>query len=228
MGRGAARSSIERACFRHGRDAPEPRSMCAPLNDCIASTRLAWQEILLIDVWTHWDLNPWAFRMRSGCDTTTPCALERKLLNERQLSFIKSSAPRMPDSVLCRDFCGALATASFKAQWLPGRLRLASTALPHRGQRALSGNEAWTHWDLNPGPSACEADVIPLHHVPLSASCREKGNSVLSGPVRPACQAQRCAMTSAEPWPQRASERSSLQEGCAWRSLLCRSVAREP
>ena len=25
----------------------------------------------------------------------------------------------------------------------------------------------WTHWDLNPGPSACEADVIPLHHVPL-------------------------------------------------------------
>ena len=26
--------------------------------------------------------------------------------------------------------------------------------------------EKWTHWDLNPGPSACEADVIPLHHVP--------------------------------------------------------------
>ena len=25
---------------------------------------------------------------------------------------------------------------------------------------------SWTHWDLNPGPSACEADVIPLHHVP--------------------------------------------------------------
>ena len=24
----------------------------------------------------------------------------------------------------------------------------------------------WTHWDLNPRPSACEADVIPLHHVP--------------------------------------------------------------
>ena len=27
---------------------------------------------------------------------------------------------------------------------------------------------AWTHWGLSPGPSACEADVIPLHHVPLS------------------------------------------------------------
>ena len=25
----------------------------------------------------------------------------------------------------------------------------------------------WTHWDLHPGPSACEADVIPLHHVPI-------------------------------------------------------------
>ena len=24
----------------------------------------------------------------------------------------------------------------------------------------------WTHWGLNPGPSACEADVIPLHHAP--------------------------------------------------------------
>ena len=24
----------------------------------------------------------------------------------------------------------------------------------------------WTHWDLNPGPSACEADVMPLHHAP--------------------------------------------------------------
>ena len=23
-----------------------------------------------------------------------------------------------------------------------------------------------THWDLNAGPSACEADVIPLHHRP--------------------------------------------------------------
>ena len=35
--------------------------------------------------------------------------------------------------------------------------------------------ELWTHWDLNPGPSACEADVIPLHHVPLR---QEKGRCV--------------------------------------------------
>ena len=24
----------------------------------------------------------------------------------------------------------------------------------------------WTYWGWNPGPSACEAGVIPLHHVP--------------------------------------------------------------
>ena len=24
----------------------------------------------------------------------------------------------------------------------------------------------WTHWGSSPGPSTCEADVIPLHHVP--------------------------------------------------------------
>ena len=33
--------------------------------------------------------------------------------------------------------------------------------------RRYGHHHAWTHWDLNPGPSACEADVIPLHHVPL-------------------------------------------------------------
>ena len=27
--------------------------------------------------------------------------------------------------------------------------------------------DKWTHWGLSPGPSACGADVIPLHHVPL-------------------------------------------------------------
>ena len=28
----------------------------------------------------------------------------------------------------------------------------------------------WTRWGLNPGPSACEADVIPLHHTPVGAA----------------------------------------------------------
>ena len=26
--------------------------------------------------------------------------------------------------------------------------------------------KTWTHWGLSPGSSACEADVIPLHHEP--------------------------------------------------------------
>ena len=30
--------------------------------------------------------------------------------------------------------------------------------------------QKWTHWDLNPGPSACGADVIPLHHVPVDTA----------------------------------------------------------
>jgi hypothetical protein len=30
--------------------------------------------------------------------------------------------------------------------------------------------EKWTHWDLNPGPFACEADVIPPHHVPVGGA----------------------------------------------------------
>ena len=33
--------------------------------------------------------------------------------------------------------------------------------------------EKWAHWDLNPGPSACEADVIPLDHVPRDGSGRK-------------------------------------------------------
>ena len=33
-------------------------------------------------------------------------------------------------------------------------------------RRLVSRCTKWTHWDLNPGPSACEADVIPLHHAP--------------------------------------------------------------
>ncbi len=30
--------------------------------------------------------------------------------------------------------------------------------------RACGATKVWTHWGLNPGPSACEADVIPLNH----------------------------------------------------------------
>ena len=64
-------------------------------------------------------IEPRAFRMRTGCDTTTPCALE----------------------------------------W-----RCTLRVLLHSSTLAIE----WTHWGLSAGPSACEADVIPLHHVPLN------------------------------------------------------------
>ena len=35
---------------------------------------------------------------------------------------------------------------------------------------------AWTHWGLNPGPSACKPDVIPLHHVPARSQKQRKYN----------------------------------------------------
>ena len=31
----------------------------------------------------------------------------------------------------------------------------------------------WTHWGLNPGLSACKADVIPLHQLPSTAFTHE-------------------------------------------------------
>ena len=40
----------------------------------------------------------------------------------------------------------------------------------HYRQPIHASKTNWTHWGLNPGPSACEADVIPLHHVPILLS----------------------------------------------------------
>ena len=48
---------------------------------------------------------------------------------------------------------------------MPGRPHLECAVLP--ADQLYWHHHAWTHWDLNPGPSACEADVMPLHHVPL-------------------------------------------------------------
>ena len=38
-------------------------------------------------------------------------------------------------------------------------------------EEQVTNPNKWTHWDLNPGPSACEADVIPLHHAPGDNWC---------------------------------------------------------
>ena len=51
-----------------------------------------------------------------------------------------------------------------------GRALLGSVCIqPLSLAECTSPLHKWTHWDLSPGPSACEADVMPLHHVPLGS-----------------------------------------------------------
>ena len=53
-----------------------------------------------------------------------------------------------------------------------------------RQQDAYPPYEVWTHWGLSPGPPACWAGVIPLHHVPcckrskVACSCFERSDSL--------------------------------------------------
>ena len=59
---------------------------------------------------------------------------------------------------------------SLHADLAARRARPWSESDARRHVRVYSGTSLeqtnWTHWGLNPGPSACRADVIPLHHVP--------------------------------------------------------------
>ena len=61
-------------------------------------------------------------------------------------------------------------TLALYRQALDGRLGSRNFTLRTNGYLNILpfSDIRWTHWGLNPGPSACEADVIPLHHVPLS------------------------------------------------------------
>ena len=80
--------------------------------------------------------------------------------------------------------------------WATGPVRIPpasalQSSLPRRDGREHGEPQRepkWTHWDLNPGPSACEADVIPLHHVP-DAKMSLQTSSPCSSLV-----AQRCAI----------------------------------
>ena len=99
---------------------------------------------------------PRAFRMQSGCDTTTPCA---------RLCFEPSVITALGRHDTSEEFFAQITT-------YPER-RTAALVVT-RPLREL----AWTHWDLNPGPSACEADVIPLHHVPPCFSISHKAAGV--------------------------------------------------
>ena len=58
--------------------------------------------------------------------------------------------------------CAAIRAARESAKLLTNVLAPSLVRLHLRAPIAY-----WTHWGLNPGPSAREADVIPLHHVPL-------------------------------------------------------------
>ena len=56
----------------------------------------------------------------------------------------------------------------YQAEWCHRRMCNCYRRDRIKAQKRLNliWSRKWTHWDLNPGPSACEADVIPLHHVP--------------------------------------------------------------
>ena len=79
---------------------------------------------------------------------------------------------------LASSICG---TRRFDARTLVASRRRARVSCQQTGKfvvnaRATRNNaprrtklvegDKWTHWDLNPGPSACGADVMPLHHAP--------------------------------------------------------------
>ena len=76
---------------------------------------------------------PRAFRMRSGCDTTTPCALEHRFISEISIDVCWTDP--MQHSRL------------FRLQKYAGKK-------PHFGKGLLR--------ELNPGPLAPEARIIPL------------------------------------------------------------------
>ena len=82
---------------------------------------------------------PRGFRMRSGCDTTTPCA--------------PMCVPSQVNSI--HNYLGNFRAAPLHEVSLGTSCRRGSDAI-----------WVWTHWGLSPGPSTCEADVLPLHHLP--------------------------------------------------------------
>ena len=61
---------------------------------------------------------------------------------------------------------GAYATLHTSGAHLLLVMHLIKTGCDFDREGGARSFQNWTHWDLNPGPSACEADVIPLHHVP--------------------------------------------------------------
>ena len=80
---------------------------------------------------------------------------------------------RMPLATISYDQATRLSSPLHsQSQAIVWRIRQDLARPPHIERDGLPADQlywhhhAWTHWDLNPGPSACEADVMPLHHVP--------------------------------------------------------------
>ena len=94
--------------------------------------------------------------MRSGCDTTTPCAHG---LTAREIGQTKMATQSLKEAL-----SQALACRLWPVYGLPMGMHGVSL-----GCKLIY--IYWTHWGLNPGPSACRADVIPLHHVPDEILC---------------------------------------------------------
>ena len=70
--------------------------------------------------------------------------------------------PEQPSS----DTCASARRASFAT--CSG---LRAAMMPRQPPLDASLTIVWTHWGLTPGPSTCEADVMPLHHVPDEQTC---------------------------------------------------------
>ena len=102
-----------------------------------------------------------ALRMRSGCDASTSSC--RTHARERQRAFAFCSLHLAAERrVAC------LLSENTRVLSLRRLLRQAKRQPPFCIKDAA--DIVWTHWGLNPGPSACKADVIPLHHVPICGS----------------------------------------------------------
>ena len=86
--------------------------------------------------------------------------------------------------------------------------------------RESPGNE-WTHWDLNPGPSACEADVMPLHHVPACNLRLRRPTSRTRGQT----EATSCVSEMLEPRGAQAERGGALNNCHAAASERCAGIS---
>ena len=81
----------------------------------------------------------------------------------------------------------------------------------------------WTHWGLNPGPSACKADVIPLHHVPICGSNPDACAAIGNLPSRRWSRRQdnnlHCGLRTSGCYPGRVASSPAVEIESAFSSL---------